>query len=163
MNNTSHGCSSDARFTSSNVVEVVAGSVENINVETFENLECYKATRGFRRMISRFVKTLPSTEEFRLKDQLLRSSRGVTACIAEGYGCGSDDDNLRFCLKARGYLSESLDHLSVASDEGYMTEETYAAMCGRLEDTWKILNGHIVYLQQCVRDGISFSDRQLEK
>jgi four helix bundle protein len=131
-------------------------------VETFENLECYKAAREYRRMISRFVKTLPRTEEYRLKDQLLRSSRGVTACIAEGYGRSEYSENLRRCLKSRGYLSESLDHLSVASDEGYMTEETYAAMCARLEDTWKILNGHIVYLEQCVRDGVSLTDRQLE-
>lgn len=123
-------------------------------METFENLEYYKATREYRRMISRFVKTLPRTEEYRLKDQLLRSSRGVTACIAEGYGRSEDSENLRCCLQSRGYLSESLDHLSVASDEGYMTEETYAAMCARLEDTWKIVNGHIVYLEQCVRDSI---------
>ena len=127
-------------------------------METFEDLECYKAAREFRRMISRFVKTLPRTEEYRLKDQLLRASRGVTACIAEGYGHGDDEENLRYCLKARGYLSESLDHLSVSSDEGYMTEEIYASMCARLEDTWKILNGHVVYLGQCVRDGISLSD-----
>ena len=127
-------------------------------METFKELESYKATRSFRRMISRFIKTLPQNEEYRLKDQLLRSSRGVTAYIAEGYGCGIDNDNLRCCLKARGYLSESLDHLSIASDEGYMTEETYAVMCGKLEDTWKLLNGYIVYLEGCVRDKIPFPD-----
>ena len=132
-------------------------------MQTFEDLGSYKAAREFRRMIARFAKTLPRSEEYRLKDQLLRSSRGVTACIAEGYGRGDDEGNHRYCLKARGYLSESLDHLSVASDEGYMTEETYAAMCARLEDTWKILNGYIVYLEQCVRDGVSIPDRQLEK
>ena len=129
---------------------------------TFEDLECYKAAREFRRMISRFCKTLPRTEEYRLKDQLFRSSRAITSYLAEGYGRADYEANLACCLRARGFLSETLDHLSVASDEGYMTEETYATMCSKLEDAWKILNGHIVYLEQCVRDGMSYSDQRLD-
>ncbi len=137
--------------------------ISTVPMNTFEDLACYKAAREFRRMISRFCKTMPRTEEYRLKDQLFQASRAVTSYIAEGYGRADFEANLDCCLRARGHLSETLDHLSVASDEGYVTEETFAAMCGKLEDTWKILNGHIVFLEECVRDGMSSSSGALDR
>ena len=55
-------------------------------LKTFETLECYKLAREMRKEISIFCKTLPKQEEYRLKDQIIRSSRSIAANIAEGYG-----------------------------------------------------------------------------
>ena len=46
-------------------------------LKTFETLECYKLGRELRRAVSKFCKTLPREEEYRLKDQIVRSSRSV--------------------------------------------------------------------------------------
>ncbi|MCK4563781.1 MAG: four helix bundle protein, partial [Verrucomicrobia bacterium] len=86
-------------------------------MNTFEELECYKLARKLRKEISRFCKTLPREEEYRLKDQIIRSSRSVTANIAEGYGRHHHRENMQFCRTARGSLTETLDHLIVALDD----------------------------------------------
>ncbi len=53
---------------------------------TFETLEVWKESRKLRKDISRLVKTIPSVENFRLSDQMIRSSRSASANIAEGHG-----------------------------------------------------------------------------
>lgn len=58
-----------------------------MNYLNFTDLEVYKECRLLRINISNLVKTnFPIEEKFKLSDQILRSSRSVTACIAEGYG-----------------------------------------------------------------------------
>ncbi|MDA0990797.1 MAG: four helix bundle protein [Verrucomicrobia bacterium] len=132
------------------------------DINTLEELACYRLAQEHRRQISRFCKTLPVHEEYRLKDELLRSSRAVSRQIADGFGRRETRENLRLCRRARGSLMETLDNLGVASDEGYMAEETYAAMCVRLQDAWNVLNGYITYLEQRVREGLTFTDREYE-
>lgn len=69
----------------------------------FTDLEVWKKARLFRNEMFEFCKTL--------KDQILRSSRSVTANIAEGHGRFHLKENIRFCRMARGSLSEVLNHL----------------------------------------------------
>ena len=52
---------------------------------TFETLEVWKESRKLIKEITKLVKTLLSAEDFRLSDQMIRSSRSVTASIAEGH------------------------------------------------------------------------------
>ena len=123
-------------------------------MKTFEELECYKMARQLRKEVSRFCKALPGEEEYRLKDQIIRSSRSVVANIAEGYGRHHHKENIQFCRIARGSLTETLDHLNAAVDDGYLTDDQYTAMRGLLEDTWKVLNGYIAYLKRCAASGV---------
>jgi four helix bundle protein len=124
------------------------------NLQTFETLECYKLGREFRKEVSKFCKSLPKQEEYRLKDQLIRSSRSITANIAEGYGRHHHQENLQFCRTARGSLTETLDHLNTAQDESYLPDEQYEALRGLLVETWKVLNGYISYLKRCAANGV---------
>ena len=123
-------------------------------LKTFETLECYQHSRELRKEISTFCKTLPKEETYRLKDQIIRSSRSVSANISEGYGRHHHQENLQFCRTARGSLSETLDHLLTALDEEYLTDTQYAELRARLEETWKILNGYIAYLKKCASSGV---------
>jgi len=123
-------------------------------MKTFEELECYKLGRKLRKAVSKFCKTLPREEEYRLKDQIIRSSRSVTANISEGYGRHHHQENSQFCRTARGSLTETLDHLNTALDEEYLTEDEYAELRKMLEEAWKVLNGYIAYLQTCARSGV---------
>lgn len=123
-------------------------------MKTFEELECYKLARELRRSISKFCKTLPREEEYRLKDQIIRSSRSVTANISEGYGRHHHQENAQFCRTARGSLTETLDHLNTALDEEYLTDGGYSELRGLLENVWKVLNGYIAYLQRCAASGV---------
>ena len=123
-------------------------------LKTFESLECYKLARELRKRISRLCRELPAEEKFKLKDQIIRSSRSVTANIAEGYGRHHHQENVQFCRQARGSLSESLDYLNVVLDEEYITEEVYSELRNELGHTWKVLNGYIAYLVRCAQNGV---------
>jgi four helix bundle protein len=84
----------------------------------FYDLPVYQKCRSFRKNISNLInEAFPKAEEYRLKSQLLESSRSVTANIAEGFGRFHYQENIQFCRQARGSLTESMDHLITGFDE----------------------------------------------
>ena len=115
---------------------------------SFEDLECYRSCRRYRIHVAVFCKTLPQAEEFRLKSQLLRAARSVTANIAEGFGRHHHQENLQYCRQARGSLTETLDHLNVGLDEGLMDQATYDGLKSEQQAAAQILNGYISYLKK---------------
>jgi len=60
--------------------------MNNETRSTFETLEAWKMARNLRKEIARLVKAFPQEEKFRLTDQMIRTSRSITANIAEGHG-----------------------------------------------------------------------------
>jgi len=114
----------------------------------FQSLEVWKQARLFRKMIIDLCKEIPQEEKYRLTDQIKRSSRSVTANIAEGYDRFHYLDNIKFCRDARGSLNETLDHLTVAFDEKYINEERLVQLNQQFEKVLKLLNGYIGYLKQ---------------
>ncbi len=91
---------------------------------SFTELEAWKQARKIRNLISILTKKFPAEEKFRLTDQIIRCSRSIGNNLAEGHGRFHYQDNIRFCIIARGSLSETLDHLIVAVDENIISEET---------------------------------------
>ncbi|MFW5793584.1 MAG: four helix bundle protein [Bacteroidota bacterium] len=117
-------------------------------MKSFEDLEVYKECRKLRRNVSDFRKTLPKDEKYRLADQLLRCSRAITANIAEGHGRYHYQENIQFCRQARGSLSETLEHLICALDEGYIQEQLLSEFRNSYDQCLKLLNGYISYLKK---------------
>jgi four helix bundle protein len=117
-----------------------------MSLENFEDLECYKAARLCRLEVSKFTKLLPAEEKFRLKDQMIRASRSVTANMAEGFGRHHHQENLQFCRQARGSLYEMIEHFHTALDENYLDDETHKLRVAEHHTAIRILNGYIRYL-----------------
>ena len=114
---------------------------------TFETLEVWKKARELRKETSKYTKTLPDIEKYRLVDQMIRASRSVTANIAEGHGRFHYLENMRFCRQARGSLYELFDHYTVALDEEYISEKVFLDFKAKIFEVIKILNGYIKYLK----------------
>ena len=115
---------------------------------TFEDLAVWKEARLLRTNISQLTKSFPGDEKYKLTDQMLRASRSVTANIAEGYGRFHYQENIQYCRQARGSLYELVDHLTVAQDEKYITQERFSELRTQTFMIVKILNGYISYLQK---------------
>lgn len=111
-------------------------------------LESWKSARELRKLISDLAKTFPDDEKFRLKDQIIRSSRSISANIAEGFGRYHYQENIQFCRMARGSLYETQEHLICALDEGLITREQFDKINDHLLLCLKILNGYIAYLKR---------------
>lgn len=116
--------------------------------QSFEDLEVWKKSRELKIEISTLVKTFPPEEKYRLVDQLLRSSRSVNGQIAEGHGRRTNPDKLRFCIIARGSLSETLNHLIDAYDEKYIEQEQLNYFRNKIAEVERLLNGYISYLEK---------------
>lgn len=122
----------------------------NNGFESFEELNAYKLAREIRTEISVLSKTFPHHEEYKLKDQIIRSSRSVTANIAEGHGRHYFKENIKFCIMARGSLNETIDHLTVALDEKYINEELFSTLRDKIKVNIKVLNGYMSYLKKLI-------------
>ena len=117
-------------------------------MNSFEELEAWKAGREIRKKISELIRKFPVEEKYRLVDQLLRSSRSITANIAEGFGRFHFQENIQFCRQSRGSAFETIDHLICAYDEKIINSDTCDIIKSDINNFLKILNGYISYLKK---------------
>jgi four helix bundle protein len=115
-------------------------------MRTFEELDCWKKATTLRRTLAELVKGFPRDEKYRLADQIIRAARSTTSNIAEGYGRFHHQENIQYCRQARGSLYELIEHLIVATDEGYISQEKLTSLKNEIESCLAILNGYINYL-----------------
>ena len=117
-------------------------------MNSFQELETWKIARQFRNEIWAVASGFPQEEKFKLADQIIRSSRSITANIAEGFGRFHYQENIQFCRTARGSLNETSDHLICAFDCGYINETQLNALNTLHDNCVKVLNGYIAYLKR---------------
>lgn len=118
-------------------------------VKSFEELECWKASRELRIFASKkVISNFPADERYALTSQLRRSSRSVSDNIAEGYWRFNHQENIQFCRIARGSLNESLNQVLTAEEEGYINDTLVLEYRTIFKKTEAILNGYINYLKR---------------
>lgn len=120
--------------------------------QSFEDLEVWKKARVVKKEVSILVKSFPDEEKYRLVDQLKRSTRSIGTQISEGHGRQTYPDRIRFCVIARGSLSETLNHLIDAWDENFITDEQMQLFRNKITEVEKVLNGYISYLERKAKE-----------
>ena len=119
------------------------------SLQSFEDLNCWKAAREIRLYVSKnILPKFPPEEKFALTSQLKRSSRSISDNIAEGYGRFHYQENIQFCRIARGSLCESLNQVITANDEQYIGELNFNEYRELFEKTKSLINGYINYLKK---------------
>src|SRR6478736_220127 len=105
----------------------------------YKELECYIKARELRVFISGLVKKFPSHEKFLLTAQIIDCSRSVSRNIAEGYGRYTYTDTRNFFIISRGSVTETMEQLTTAFDEQYLTEEELKTGEGKCELVFKLI------------------------
>src|SRR6266498_2910519 len=119
------------------------------NIQGLENLEAWKRAKDFAVQVCKeIVPLFPVEEKWVLSQQIRRSAQSVPANIAEGHGRFYYQETIRFCYIARGSLSETYTHLTVAKELGYIPETIYVDLRKQVEDLVRIINGYISYLKR---------------
>ena len=113
----------------------------------FEQLELWKKARELKKEIIKEARSFPAEEKFRLTDQLIRSSRSFNSLIAEGHGRFTYADQTHYCIQARGSLSETINHLIDALDEGYISIDKLNYYKQKAKEVERMTNGYITYLR----------------
>lgn len=116
--------------------------------QSFEELEVWKKARMLKNDIYELTKCFPPDEKYRLTDQIIRSTRSVNTQIAEGHGRRTSPDRLRFCIIARGSLSETLNHLIDAFDCHFISLELFESFRLKVHEVEKLLAGYISFLEK---------------
>ena len=115
--------------------------------QSFTDLDVWKSARKLKNRIWNLTKKFPPEEKFRLTDQLIRSSRGISSMIAEGHGKFTYKDKINYCMMGRGSLSETWNHLIDAMDAEYIDKEELKSFKIDIDETGKLLNGYINFLR----------------
>lgn len=66
---------------------------------------------------------LPRSEDYGLTSQIRKSSNGIAACIAEGFGRSTKKDKSNFYIIARGSSFETQNHLLYGNKVGYFESQ----------------------------------------
>lgn len=114
----------------------------------FEELDLWKKVRIFKIEICHLAHSFPNNEKYKLTDQVIRSVRSINANIAEGHGRFSYPDQIHFCIQARGSLAETINHLTDALDEKYISEITLAEFKKKGKEIERMLNGYLIFLRK---------------
>ena len=80
--------------------------------QSFTELEVWKNARILKNELNELANKFPPEEKFRLVDQLIRSSRSITANISEGHGRFTYKDQLHFCITGQGLIVGNHNHLT---------------------------------------------------
>ncbi len=90
----------------------------------------------------------PTTERYRLTDQLLRAAISVPANIAEGHARSSRRDYARMLWIARGSLAEAETHILLASRVGHVTMDTCKPALDLIDEISRMLNAMVGRLNE---------------
>ena len=123
-----------------------------INYKGYKDLECYKEARNLRIYISDLVKKFPASEKFLLTPQIIDCSRSITRNIADGYGRYTYTDTRNFFIISRGSVTETMEQLTTAFDEKYISEEELNIGEQKCELVFKLINGYIAYLDRSKKE-----------
>ena len=118
----------------------------------FRDLEVWKQCKVIRAEIWKLCKTFPKDEKYRLSDQMIRSSRSATDCIAEGYGRFHYQENIQFCRQSRGSLYELMNQMDTALECEYIDQNYFNDMIKEIKSAIRLLNGYIKYLKKRKED-----------
>lgn len=109
----------------------------------FENLEIYQLSERLADLIWEIVLTWPPIAQRTVGEQMIRSSDGIGANIAEGGGRGTAPDNRRFLRMGRGSLNETRHWLRRAHRRKLLTATHTEQLTPLLSELTPKLNAYL--------------------
>lgn len=102
-------------------------------MQDFRRIEAWQLARPLVVDVYRATRTFPLDERFGLALQVRKSANAIGASIAEAFGRATRTDCARVLQTAISEGNETLHHLIIAHDLGYLSDEQFAEICSRLE------------------------------
>lgn len=121
-----------------------------MKIERFEELEVWQMARELVKDIYDITNENNFQKDFGLKDQIRRSAVSIMANIAEGFERKSNKEFIQFLFIAKGSCGEVRSHIYVASDLGYISNETSESLHNKAIKISKSLSGFIKYLTKSI-------------
>lgn len=117
----------------------------------FKKLQVWQKSHRLTLEIYQATKTFPREELYGLTGQIRRAASSVPANLAEGCGRSTETELARFCDIASGSSSETVYHLLLAHDLGYLSKEQFTTLDAKANEVKRMLNS----FTQAVRRSIA--------
>ena len=99
----------------------------------FEKLDVWQKAKILTTLVYKIVKKYPNEERFTLISQSVRSASSITANIAEGSARITAKDQAHFYTIAYSSTVELLNHIIIAKELNYITNEDYLESREKIE------------------------------
>jgi four helix bundle protein len=113
-----------------------------------ERLDVWRKAKDFAKEVYSTLGGLPAEEKWGLNSQLRKAAQSVPANIAEGVGRFYYQETISFCYIARGSLEETISHLILTHELGYLSEDRFKKMMQDSDALLQLINGYIAYLKR---------------
>ena len=118
-------------------------------VKSYRDLDIYELSYDLALGIHELTLKLPKYEMFEQGSQLRRASKGITACIAEGYGRRRyKADFIKFLIYAHASCDETILHLNFIKDTHHLDETEIEAFTNSYNELGRKINKFIQYVER---------------
>ena len=111
--------------------------------KSFKEIPVWKLSHKLTLEVYDLTKRFPKDEIYGLTSQLRRSSSSISANIVEGFYRNTTKELLSFLYNSRGSCGETIYHLMLAYDLGYIDENKFDDLIKEYEDVIRQLSGWI--------------------
>jgi len=118
-----------------------------MRISRFEDLECWQEARILVRQVYKVTRAVQFGKDYGLTGQIQRAAISVMANIAEGFVRRSNREFVQFLFVAMSSAAEVQNHLYVAMDQKYLSQEEFAVIYSQADKTARIISGLISYLK----------------
>jgi four helix bundle protein len=117
-------------------------------IRNYQKLDAYRVSMQLVKQVYLLTKEYPKEELYSLTSQTRRAAISIPSNIAEGIGRQYKKDTLQFMYIARGSVYELETHLNIALMTGMIAEVKLNNLIPLIDDTIRLLNGFINYLEK---------------
>lgn len=121
--------------------------MREMKILNFTEINAWKEARILTRNIYSVTNKSPFSKDFGLRDQVRRAACSIMANIAEGFGCYSNIEFVRYLVISRRSCSELESHLYIALDQKYIAQDEFDDLIKQSSKTAQLINGFIRYLR----------------
>ena len=114
----------------------------------YQDLEVFKKSHQLVLTIYRITSGFPSSEKYRIIDQMIRAAYSIPANIVEGNSRNTTKEYIHFLYTSRGSLNELNYFLLLTKDLGYLSSDLYNDLILQTTEIGKMLNGLISSLKK---------------
>ena len=132
-------------------------------IRKIEELEIWQLARKINMEVFRLLQTKPLTNNFELKNQMMRSSGSIMDNIAEGFERGSRLEFVQFLSIAEASNGELKSQITRCADQKYLDEDAKLKLFLEIDNIGKKIAAFMQYLNKSKFKGQKFFERNNEK
>ena len=118
-------------------------------MRSYKDLEIYQLSYDLAVKIHRLTLKLPNYEKYEEGSQVRKSSKGVTSCIAEGYGRKRyKADFLKFLIYSHASCDETIVHLNFIKDIHENFGKEIMILLEKYDELGAKINKYIQYVEK---------------